>query len=75
MHIILEVSKFHTKKKSADHVQKLEFANTNTELFTAAQNYVQAVEDSINLRIIIRPYNGEKKHYTDLVDWILLSVI
>lgn len=45
-----------------------EFANTNTELFTAAQNYVQAVEDSINSEDYYTIYNGEKKHYTDLVD-------
>lgn len=45
-----------------------EFANTNTELFTAAQNYVQAVEDSINSEDYYTTYNGEKKHYTDLVD-------
>lgn len=63
-----EVSKFHTKKNQPIMFKNPEFANTNTELFTAAQNYVQAVEDSINSEDYYTTYNGEKKHYTDLVD-------
>lgn len=63
-----EVSKFHTKKNQPIMFKNPEFANTNTELFTAAQNYVQAVEDSINSEDYYTIYNGEKKHYTDLVD-------
>ena len=63
-----EVSKFQTKKKQPIMFKNPEFANTNTELFTAAQNYVQAVEDSINSEDYYTTYNGEKKHYTDLVD-------
>ena len=63
-----EVSKFQTKKNQSIMFKNPEFANTNTELFTAAQNYVQAVEDSINSEDYYTTYNGEKKHYTDLVD-------
>lgn len=63
-----EVSKFQTKKNQPIMFKNPEFANTNTELFTAAQNYVQAVEDSINSEDYYTTYNGEKKHYTDLVD-------
>lgn len=63
-----EVSKFHTKKNQPIMFKNPEFANTNTELFTAAQNYVQAVEDSINSEDYYTTYNGEKKHYADLVD-------
>ena len=63
-----EVSKFHTKKNQPIMFKNPEFANTNTELFTAAQNYVQAVEDSINSEDYYTTYNGEKKHYPDLVD-------
>lgn len=70
-----EVSKFHTKKNQPIMFKNPEFANTNTELFTAAQNYVQAVEDSINSEDYYTIYNGEKKHYTDLVDLDSLSVI
>ncbi|MEF2687250.1 MAG: CotH kinase family protein [Lachnospiraceae bacterium] len=63
-----EVSKFRTKKNQPIMFKNPEFAYTNTELFTAAQNYVQAVEDSINSEDYYTTYQGEKKHYTDLVD-------
>ena len=63
-----EVSKFKTKNELPMMIKSPEFVNTNTELFQSAQNFIQAVEDSVWSDDFYTIYNGERKHYTDLVD-------
>lgn len=63
-----EVSKFRTKNGVPMMFKSPEFVYTNTELFQSAQNFIQAVEDSVWADDFYTTYQGERKHYTDLVD-------
>lgn len=63
-----EVSKFQTQNKQPIMFKNPEFANSNTTLFNSAKNYMQAVENSFTSSDYYTTYDGEKKHYTDLVD-------
>ena len=45
-----------------------EYANTKTTMFNTVEEVFQAVEDSFNASDFYATYQGEKKHYTDLVD-------
>lgn len=63
-----EESKFYTDKKQPIMFKNPEFANTNTTMFNTAKEYIQAVENSFNASDFYTTYQGEKKHYTDLVD-------
>ncbi len=63
-----EYSKFYTSKGLPMMFKSPEFVRTNTELFQSAQNYIQAVENSVWASDFYTTYNGERKHYTELVD-------
>ena len=63
-----EKSKFTTNAKQPIMFKNPEYANTNTTMFNTAKEYIQAVEDSFNASDFYATYQGEKKHYTDLVD-------
>ncbi len=63
-----EASKFRTQKGLPMMFKSPEFISTNNELFSSAQNFIQAVEDSVWSSDFYTTYNGERKHYTDLVD-------
>lgn len=63
-----EKSKFTTNAKQPIMFKNPEYAETNTTMFNTAKEYIQAVEDSFNASDFYATYQGEKKHYTDLVD-------
>ncbi len=63
-----EVSKFKTTYGQPVMLKSPEFAVTNDALFESARKYIQAVEDSVHAADFYADYEGEKKHYTDLVD-------
>lgn len=63
-----EKSKFTTNAHQPIMFKNPEYAETNTTMFNTAKEYIQAVEDSFNASDFYATYQGEKKHYTDLVD-------
>ena len=63
-----EKSKFTTNAHQPIMFKNPEYAETNTTIFNTAKEYIQAVEDSFNASDFYATYQGEKKHYTDLVD-------
>lgn len=63
-----EVSRFRTDYNQPIMFKRPEFANTNAQLMQSAQNYIQAVEDSVHSGDFYTIYNSESRHYTDLVD-------
>ena len=66
-----EKSKFTTDAKQPIMFKNPEYAGTEknpTALFNSAREYIQAVENSFNASDFYAIYQGEKKHYTDLVD-------
>ncbi|MEY8426109.1 CotH kinase family protein [Lachnospiraceae bacterium 46-15] len=63
-----EVSKFRTTYEQPFMFKRPEFVVTNQELFASAQNYIQALENSIHASDFYTTYQNESVHYTDLVD-------
>lgn len=63
-----EISKFKTNNDQPIMFKNPEYASSNSTLFNSARNYIQAVENSVTASDFYTTYNGEKKHYTDLVD-------
>ncbi len=64
-----EISKFKTDRNQPIMFKNPEFAITSNDLFNYAKEYVQAVENAFtNTSSYTTTYDGETKHYTDLVD-------
>ena len=63
-----EVSKFQTTYGQPFMFKSPEFVITNKELFSTAQNYIQALENSIHASDFYTTYQNESVHYTDLAD-------
>ena len=70
-----EVSKFQTKKKQPIMFKNPEFANTNTELFTAARIMYRLSRTVSIPRIIIRPTMVRRSTTPIWWIWIPWSVI
>lgn len=63
-----EVSHFRTTRDRIVNIGAPEYLNTNSEMFTAAQEYFQAVEDAVYADDFCTEYQGKTVRYTDLID-------
>lgn len=63
-----EVSKFKTNSNQPIMFKNPEFANTNEEMMTYVQEYVQAFENAVQASDYTAEYEGEEVHYSDLYD-------
>ena len=60
-----EISKFRTDNEVLLMIQKPQYANTNTQMFSYIQTYMQDMEDAIYSKT---RYNSEGMHYTEYFD-------
>ncbi len=63
-----EISKFKTTQGLPVNINAPEYLKTNSEMFTAAQEYFQALEDAVYADDFCTVYQGKTVRYTDLID-------